>query len=347
MDKKISILLLLILSFNFNLSAEWKTDILDYFGSKKDYKGATDYLKNNFEKIDDIYKPVVCGLLAYSFNKLGQKNNEHKWLIEYFETYKGRGPILNFLDDSTNTEITDYVKKWQRKYPLITDIALINGKIYHRSFPPAKILIGIDIRNDAYYKLSDKENIIKGGLLIKGFNLINIDAYYLFEKSESHLYFLGIKAGDLILKKEIEINIKLDSHEEAEKAENEIENIEYKLFMFIGDQLIVSSKKFFHKKLPLKIEIPPPSGEYRPFGPVVDKSDPFLNSFSIFTAAAGIYELIKSLKSGKNTGKKADSIQKLQQITTTFLRKNSEGIEKEVKAVITIRTRSLDIPPGE
>jgi len=340
MIKKIFTLLLVLGWFHFGLYADWKSDISDYFGNKKDYKGAIDYLLGNFEKTDKIHNPIFKGLMAYSFHKLNNKNDEYKWLKEYFETYRGEEIIFSFLDDSTYAEISGYLIAWKRKYPLITETALIDGKIYNSSIPPAKIEIGIDIKNDAYYKLSDRNNIIKGGLLKKGFNIISITADDLFEKSGSHIYYLDLKAGDLFLKKEIEIDIQLDSHEQIKESNDKIKKPEYRLFMFIGDELIISRKKLAYS-LPLKIEMPPWPKDYKPFGPA-DKTNPAFNSFSIFSAVGAIYQLIKGLKTKKSPEKLVSPIKKQKQITTTFIRKNLEGVAKEVKAVIMLKTRDLN-----
>lgn len=339
MIKKIFTSLLVLSCFHFGLYADWKSDISDYFGNRKDYKGAIDYLLSNFQKTDKIHNPIVKGLMAYSFHKLNNKSDEYNWLKKYFETYRGEEIIFSFLDSSTYVDICEYMTAWKRKYPLITETALIDGKIYNSSIQPAKIVIGIDIKNGAYYKLSDRNNIIKGGLLKRGFNIISITADDLFKKSGSHIYFLDLKADDLFLKKEIEIDIKLDSHEQIKEPENKIENPEYKLFMFIGDELIISRKKLAYS-LPLKIEMPPWPKDYKPFGPA-DKTNPAFNSFSIFSAVGAIYQLIKGLKTKKSPEKLASPIQKQKQITITFIRKNLEGVAKEVKAVITLKTRDL------
>ena len=81
----------------------------------------------------------------------------------------------------------------QEELPLISDISLINSNINGPN-PPAKLVIGVDMERDAYYKLSDRENTIKGGLFKRGINIISIEADDLFQKSGSHIYFLDFKA---------------------------------------------------------------------------------------------------------------------------------------------------------
>jgi len=220
---------------------------------------------------------------------------------------------------------------------LITEIALIESETYNRPFPPRKLLIGIDMKNDAYYKLSSKEDIIKAGLLKQGLNIIQVEANNFFEKTGSHVYVLSLKAGDLVLKKEIEIDIQLDTQNIAEKINARSQNIEYKLSMFVGDELIISSKKKHYDKLPLKIEMLPWPRNYKPFNPDF-RTDPISNSFPIMGAVAGIYHLIKELTTKKSKEKPVKSIQKWKQITITFRRKDPEGITREIRATITLKT---------
>lgn len=343
MIKKISVLLF-IASLHFNLFGDWKTEVSEHLGNK-DYKGAIDLLIKNFKK--DIPNPIVSGLLAYSYNRLKNKNDEHQWVQEYFENYRGTEIIFIFLDNSTYGDVSNYIKTWKIKYPLITEIALIDSEIYKRPTPPDKIVIGVDIENPAYYKLSDDKKIIRGGLFNRGFNSFSLAAQELFDNSGSHMYILDLKTDDLLLKKELEIDIQLDSQVITKKTEDEARNIEYNLSLYIGDELIISSKKLHHEKLSWKVEIPAPTSNLSPLIPPekVDpsKEDYTLNSFSIQDAVAGVLQLIKGLKKKESAEEKVSYFQKTRQLTTTFIRKNLEGTEKEVRAVIRLKTKHLKI----
>jgi len=230
----------------------------------------------------------------------------------------------------------------QEELPLISDISLINSNTSGLN-PPAKLMIGVDMERDAYYKLSDKENTIKGGLFKRGLNIISIEADDLFQKSGSRIYFLDFKANDLMLRKEIEIDIQLDSHEIVKKTDDKRENQEFELSMFIGDKLILTSKKLPQITPSVKLEFPPWPDTYKPHNPIERVNSP-LNSFSIFDAVGVAYDLIKKLVSKKSEEKEVNPIQMQKQMKATFLRKNSEGASEEVRAVITLKTRDLKIP---
>ena len=221
---------------------------------------------------------------------------------------------------------------------LLFDIALVDDERYKGPNPPAEIGIGIEITKDAYYKLFTNKDVIKGGLLKKGFNIINIKANHLFEKSGSYIYLLDLKFNDLILKKEIEIDIRLDSEVNVKKTEDKPQDIEYGLSLFIRDELIASSKKMHYEKFPLNIlniKLPPLPKNYRPFDPNA-RTDPIANSFSILSAVALAYELIKGIKNKRSARKQALTVQKKKQIIATFIKRNLAGLEKEVKAVILL-----------
>jgi hypothetical protein len=221
--------------------------------------------------------------------------------------------------------------------PSITDIALIKTDSFDQPFPPRKLIVGVEISADAYYKLSSKGEIIKAGLLHRGLNLIHLEAAHLFQAPAIHTYLLGLKKEDIILEKEIIIDIRLETST-LFITEARYRNREYKLSMFVGDKLIISKKKTHHEALSPKTETPPSPRYQEPFDSNF-KTSPGSNSFPILSAVAGILKLIKELKSKREKPKK--TIHKQRQITTTFRQVDSEGVLKEVKAIITLTTEDL------
>ena len=337
MIRPLSIFFVFIMGMSSLLFSDWKMDVCVYFTDTKDYKGAIEYLTNSLGKIDEGDMPVVWGLLAYSFSKLQRKTEEYAWIEKYFETYWGRRERCDFLDASTNAEIMDYLTLWKNRYPLVIDISLVKGKIYDLPSPPARIAVGVEITNEAYYKLSDDHKVLMGGLFKKGFNIIHIDALNLFERSGSHRYFFNLKAGDLILKKEVNIVIQLKSQEVMKKPAVKREDGEYKISMFVGDELIMSSKKAPLRRPSLKLDLPPAHGKFSPFGPVpLDKSDPSLYSTSIFSVLGLAYQTLNKLLK-KEDKTQPYIIQKQKRIDTQFKRRDSQGIEREIEVIIMLR----------
>lgn len=221
---------------------------------------------------------------------------------------------------------------------LVIEVGLIKDKTGKTLAPPEKLVLGIDISMEAYYKLSDEENVIKGGLLRRGLNIVDIDAMGLFEESGTHVYFLDLKFGDLIIKKEIEIDIHLDSPGGDSGTPGQVRDPEYELSMFVGNQLIVTGKKVPFKGASFEIEKPRLPEGYGPFYEIEKEyKSPMLNSFSILDAAGAVYDLIKKAIGKKKRQKSMRPIQKHKQLTVTFLRRDSEGVSREVNARIELK----------
>jgi hypothetical protein len=331
-----------LLSFT-PLSAEWRSDIAKYFGDKKDYEGAISYLLGQFDKIDGTDKPMACIILAYCYNKLNDKNNENKWTFEFFETYNGIELPLSFLDDSTNWSITNFLYAWKKRYPFVFQMALVTNNIQSDSPPPPQLPLGLDITNDALYKLSDQKYALKGGLLKAGFNIIPIDTRNFFEDSGLHLYFLELKTGDLILKKEIEISVEVESPRAARDTKTKTENKEYKLSMFVGGEMVVSTKKSLIDAM-AKAEIVPKNAVAYDPSIYVDKNKPGRTSgVSILSAAALAYEALKQLMKKKEEKKPEYKIQRQQELTTFFKMKDMDGVEEEIKTTIRLKIRNLPL----
>ena len=324
-------------------NADWMSDVSSYLSSG-DYDAAVDYLMSHLEEAGKAPNPVASGLLAYSYRKLQNNNMEYKWLGEYFENYRGEEIIFDFLDDATYRDMVNYLMVWKTKYPYISEMAFLESEIYKGPSPPDKLIIGIDIESDAYYKLSDEEGVIKGGLLKKGFNSIYVKTDDFFQKSGSRPYFLDLKKGDLIVSKKIEIDIQIESPVKARKkvkvTDKPVPNPEFKISLFVGDELIIESKKLAYENLPVKLHLPPWPDELRPYGPI-QENEFALNSFTIAHAVGAIYQLFKQIKNGKKDDVKPKPVQKQMQVRSTFLREGPGGEAEEFRSVITLKTKHI------
>ncbi len=231
----------------------------------------------------------------------------------------------------------------QNLLPLVRDIGLIGDESSKDFASPDKLIIGVEVSRDALYKLSDEKNVIKAGYFTRGLNTVEVEANGLFMESGTHLYFLDLKAGDFTLKKEIEIDIQLDSSGVDSGTPRLVKKPEpeYELSMFIGEKLIVSGRKSLSEELSFNIELPPMPDGYGPFYEIEKEyKNPLRNSFSILDAIGAGYSLIKSLIDKKKKKKITAPVQKHEQITATFMRRDSEGTAKEVTAVIRLKVKN-------
>jgi len=221
---------------------------------------------------------------------------------------------------------------------IVSDIFLIDNEMYNRHTPPGKIIIGINVLSDALYKLSSQEGIIKGGLLQRGFNSLDIPAQRLFDRTDSHLYVLEFKKDNSLEKKEIIIEIRLLPIYIVQKQGEAEKKHEFTLSLFIGDRLIYASKKFSLHDISFKLDLPPSEGRYNPFGLIKGTQKP-INTVSILDAVAGIYQLAKYLTSKKEKDEEDKAIEKKRQIETVFIKRNVTGDLWEWKALISLKIK--------
>ncbi len=337
------------ISYSF---ADRKADISSYFNSKN-YSGAVDYLKNNFGSNSEITLSIFSGLLAFSYNRLNYKNEEYKWISEYFENYPGDENKFSFLGENPFKEIRSYLSSWKNKYPLITEVSLIEEKSSNESALPSQLKIGVNISNEAFYNFSDKNNTIQAGLFRKGLNLLGLKLSPLLENSSLHSYFLDLKADDLILKKEIGINIELESGMGRGKIENGNPTNEFIVSMQVGDKLFVTGKgnleKFFSidvKKL-LEPHLSKYSKEIKEmYNPLPSKyRSGSQNQSNISTEIfrvdlIDVYNALKQYRNKEKSEKISKELKKISQIEITF-KNNTEKGEKEVRAVIYVKVKHL------
>jgi hypothetical protein len=123
-------------------------------------------------------------MLAYLYGRLGDRQNEYRRLGEYFEKYGAVGMGYTFLPLATRNGVLRYLREWQLRYPWVLKIGLISpggpAQAKPSSNPPENILLGVEMAADVYYKLTDGENVLKGGQFRRGFNSIPLRAKKLF-----------------------------------------------------------------------------------------------------------------------------------------------------------------------
>jgi hypothetical protein len=219
--------------------------------------------------------------------------------------------------------------------PLISGVSLVKSLSYNQNVPPSRIVLGIEMKVRAHYKLSGEAGVLRGGLFMKGFNVLHIDSLGYFERSGLYTFTLDVVSGDVSQTKTISLEIKVDSPKLPAKKKDPPKEIKYHLFMYVGDHLIVSSKKLPGQVLGFKFDLPKIDAP-DPFKPP-DKGDPLLNSVSIVDVALAAAKMISDLVTKKDEKTEEYVVKKYQQITLTFLRKDPLGVPRKVNAVMTLR----------
>lgn len=328
-------------------ASDWRSMTGTYLYNR-DFLNASEYLRERLPDVDPSEKPAVIALLAFLSDRLGNKTQARDWMLQFFETYGGPNLSLPFLDIVSEGDVTAYLNSWRSKYPQVTNLTLVRRRNNPGPMPPETVELGIEISADAFYRFSDTNGIMGGGLLHKGFNILGIPAEHFFDRSGAHVFVLDLKQGEVLLRKEVTVSIGLTPEEapSAEKKLTEGIGMEYVLSLYFGDKLVVSSSKLGQAANPLKLDLKPtnlkanplfkPPGQHDPF-------DPSMTGFSIPGAIGVLTGLVKDLLT-KKPQKIEPMIDKVGSYVLTYFRPGAANAEVEVKATVTLQTRN--VPAG-
>lgn len=229
----------------------------------------------------------------------------------------------------------------QKGFPPVSGICLVENEAYQKSLPPGKITIGLDALTEVLYKISSEGRVLYGGVLRKGFNFLPLSARGKFNKSDTYTFVLECKADEWTIKKEIVIDIILVPLYVVQKRGEERKKYEFTLSFYISDRLIYATKKFAASDISFKIDLPPSTGRYDPFGLIDDVKKP-PEGISIFGAVAGLYQVAKSLAQREDKKGEDRVFQKKQKIETTFLKTNATGDLWQWRALIRLETHDVE-----
>jgi len=248
-------------------------------------------------------------------------------------------PVIFVFIISISGYADGLTSKEREKLPLITGIGFIDGNSYKPSAPPKELILGIDITNNAHYKLLYKDKMIKGDRLTKGSNRIGIESQHLFKASGTHLYILETKAGQFKFKYEITIDIALDAPPPP-KISLEIETIkpfQYETEMYIDGRLAVKTRKKVYGVISdsMRRDIKR-AMESTPQNPAA-----VTNPNSIATFQIPLSAILDLFKRGK-----ASPLPKPRRISLSFREKDKSGTQKKVNAEIKLQYRILKHPDG-
>lgn len=346
MNKRSPGLILSCLCLVLWLQADWKKDVQDSLGSRKDIQGAYDLLTAQYGVIEASDKPGVSGLLAFLAHKLDDHGAETAWITEFFERYQAQDTLFEYVDGVTRFELIMFLDTWRETYPLVTDISLLQRTDAFDSMLPAQLEIGVEVRNGAFYKISDEERILSGGQWMEGFHILKIPVSSQFDSRGTLSYFLDLKAGDLVIRKPIRLAVTIEEQPSAfetaprppaarRPAQKPLEG---ELALYIGDRLIFSSRKlpaFTPPPAEIKITPPLPQGT-KPFM-LPPKDDPFAHSVSIFDAVGLTYKAIRDIFKKKPPEKSPNPYRRQDQMTVVFQRQHPEGGEVTIQATVNLK----------
>jgi hypothetical protein len=338
----IPVILLLALAISLPLHADWKTELTTLLASEN-YESARQFLEPWLSTVDINDKPFVWLTLAYCSRKLGDKAGEIKWISGFFEIYNGAADAFPIKDFAMNKKIGDYMREWRENYPFIATIGLLKDKTFSSSDLPKFLTLAVETGQPTHYRLSHREDILAGGIMKKGFNYFEIPAASLFEKTDTHIYSLELKAGDLIVRKNIILKIACDFPENSGQVDDSVKSSGFGVAMFIENRLIAYHKKTvkvrrfsFAESDRMKRMGDALTG--RPPNPL-DIGEKSLERVSVPVLAIPVLAY-KHLVKPKLKKKKEKAIKTFTRLGGTFLKKNNEGIEIPLDVEISLQVDS-------
>jgi hypothetical protein len=224
-------------------------------------------------------------------------------------------------------------------------IDLIEDRRFSGSSPPMELGLAVDVYFACYYKLEYKDLVVKAGKLLEGINLINFKAGHLLRSDGIHVFILETKREDRIEKRELEIDIRLESDQEdipAPVIESKpvLKDAVYEVSLFIDDRLVASNLKTHFQKFPMTFTTPAmPKFKYSDPTKNLDL-DPLANSFSFFQVAALAVELAKEIKKRTTRKKVIYQYARKKLILADFRRVSSAGQEIKKRLIIRLDVKS-------
>jgi len=330
------------------LASDWKTEVASLLSTGDNSRSAAQYLEEKLPALSDEDKPVACSLLAFLFHRLGERENEYKRLGEYFEKFGPLNMSYEFLPLSTRNALILYLRDRVLRYPWVLKMGFVESAAPRAkpatSSPPRELILGVEMANEAYYKFCRSDEVLKGGQFRRGFNSLTIDCGKFFNASGTYPFILELKAEDLIVRREVVVDVRLNVFGVLGSQGGEGKPSEYVLKMFLGDKLLALSRETVTVMPPMKVETPPPTGVYDPWGPGYQNKPEVETGFPILGIPALINELIKSLKK-KDEVEPVPPVELKPDITILYKAKNPDGRNVEILARLTLGVKDIKFYP--
>jgi hypothetical protein len=369
--KKFAVVAVLTSALVAGASAQWRETAARTVSEEGDFQALAELIENDYPGLPEAERPDAAALLAFCAKKTGDTGAETRWIIEYFEAGRAADSGFVFLDFNGQAKVASYLNEWRAKYPWIREIALIQGTGNEIIIPEGTLPLAVEISVPAFFKFFEGDKVIKAGAFQSGFNVLGLDANALFRESRRRTYFLEVKSGPLILKKEISLDVTVSwpvapkpKPPEAPKVGKLARALgtpdppppplppklrEYHLALYVGGDLLMSSQKRETVK-PLELGVKPSKN------PVflkpdwnIKRNDPWANpglnnSFSILDAIGIVGKLLNDLFLKKKSGDPEPArIKTVQDLSLDFKLKNAEGRPLEMRVDMKLSSRARPV----
>ncbi len=359
MNKRIWLLVLFLGAAGAARGADWKAEFLSYLSPRPDYKKAMDFLVDQSKSMPAADVQTAEALMAYLARKIGDAEQEKNRVSSYFEKYLDNDPDFGFLDITTVHDFVGFWGHWKSSYPLVSDLNLLSYAGRQKPGLPSSIEVGLELLNDAYYRVSLGPYILEGGFWPKGFHILTVPVSPLFEHSGVYEFLLDLKAGDLVLRKPLKIAVDITQVATVSSPAPPVVTVSRnnkpaqepaflssttgEIDLYVGDTLILKSRKGTARVPAVVIPVGGPSmpGQ-KPYMPP-PTTDPIANSVPVLDALALTYKAVKDLFIKKPPKPSPPSYQKLSSLAFAFVHTEPDGRTADVRAVVHIERAKADI----
>jgi len=350
MTKRIAAGFVIALALAGALRADWKSELNARLGRNPDYRAAWDFLSEESKKLEPVDKQTAAFILPLFAAKLGQKDAERALVADYFETYLDNDADFGFLDEFALRDLLAFWATWKRIYPLVYDLNLLSYSRTPATGLPASVDVGLELLNEAFYRVSLGPYILEGGYWPKGFHILTIPLNGLFSRSDTYDFVLDLKAGDLICRKPVRLRVDIaDMAAAPVRAPQDAfapppaapgrPIQEGEISVYIDGKLVLRSRKIAARPAPFTFPLGGPLMQgQKPYMPP-PKNDPMMSGVSILDALALAYKTIKDIVAKRPPKPLAPSYQKVSVLSFAYSRTTAGGLSVPARA-------SLSLPPA-
>lgn len=347
--------------------AQWRQAAATALEAGGDFAELAELIESEYPGLPDEEKPEAAAIRAFCAKQAGEAAAESRWIVEFFESGRSLEAGFAFLDYRGQETVGSYVNAWRVKYPWIRDVSLIQGTGNEIIIPEGEVPLAVDVSIPVLFKFFENDRVIKAGAFQAGFNVLGLDANALFRDSRKRTYFLEVKSGPLILKKEIGLEVNVSWPVAPQPKAPEAPKVgrlaralgtpdpppppappkirEYRLALYVGTDLIMSSRKSETAK-PLELGIKPSNNpQFLKPDWNIKRNDPWANPglnnrFSITDAIGLLGGLLKNLLKKHPDDPDRARIKTVKDLTLDFHFKDMEGNPLEMRVVMNLQVQA-------
>jgi hypothetical protein len=348
MTKRLATALIFVAVLTAGLRADWKSELNSRLGRNPDYRAAWTFLLEESKKLEPEDKMTAGFILPFLASRLDDQGLVKDLVADYFETYQDNDPDFGFLDEYTLRDFLSFWAAWKRTYPLVYDISLLSYPRSPATGLPASVDIGLELLNEAYFRVSLGPYILEGGYWPKGFHILTIPLSDLFTRSDTYDFILDLKAGNLICRKPIRVRIDIANMAAAPAtAPADVFSPppsmptkpiqEGEISVYIDGKLVLKSRKIAARPTPFTFPLGGPLMQgQKPYLPPPTTNNPMMSGVNIVDALALAYKAIKDLVAKRPPKPSAPSYQKVSVLSFAYSRTISGGQSVPARASLSL-----------